>query len=233
MTRIFQSLAAAAALAFFMTTPVSAGGIHTDVPRSINPDARYLIYMHGARPENFPLSEPHPTRGLFEYDKIIAAFAAGGFEVISELRTEKTNPRRYARTRTLKRVKALITMGVPAHHITVAGFSKGGLMSLIVATQAKQPKLNIVNMAGCGKGQFRKAYENFLANDASKMSGRMLSIYDSQDKISGSCKETKAKSAQLVFEETVLEVGAGQATFYTPKKVWMEKITVWANAAKG
>jgi len=133
--------------------------------------------------------------------------------VISELRIEKTNPRRYARTRTLEQVKALIAKGIPDHHITVAGFSKGGLMALIVATQAKQPKLNIVNMAGCGKGQFRKAYENFLANEASKMSG--------------------AKSAQLTFEAIVLEVGAGQGTFYTPRKAWMEKVTAWAKAAKG
>lgn len=201
MTRFLHSLAATAIFVLSMAAPASAGAVHTDVPETVDPNARYLIYLHGARPESFPLSEPHPTRGIFKYNKIVSAFAAGGLEVISELRIEKTNPRRYARTRTLEQVKALIAKGVPAHHITVAGFSKGGLMALIVATQAKQPKqpkLNIVNMAGCGKGQFRKAYENFLANDASKMSG--------------------AKSAQLAFEEIVLEVGAGQDTFYTPRK---------------
>ena len=221
MTRFLHSLAATAIFVLSMAAPASAGAVHTDVPETVDPNARYLIYLHGARPESSPLSEPHPTRGIFKYNKIVSAFAAGGLEVISELRIEKTNPRRYARTRTLEQVKALIAKGVPAHHITVAGFSKGGLMALIVATQAKQPKqpkLNIVNMAGCGKGQFRKAYENFLANDASKMSGRMLSIYDSKDKNSGSCKETGAKSAQLAFEEIVLEVGAGQDTFYTPRK---------------
>lgn len=213
MTRFLHSLAATAIFVLSMAAPASAGAVHTDVPETVDPNARYLIYLHGARPESFPLSEPHPTRGIFEYNKIVSAFAAGGLEVISELRIEKTNPRRYARTRTLKQVNALIAKGVPAHHITVACFSKGGLMALIVATQAKQPKLNIVNMAGCGKGQFRKAYENFLANDASKMSG--------------------AKSAQLAFEEIVLEVGAGQGTFYTPRKAWMEKVTAWAKAAKG
>ena len=88
-------------------------------------------------------------------------------------------------------------------------------------------------MVGCGKGQFRKAYENFLANDAGKLSGRMLSIYDSQDRISRSCKEPKAKSAQLVFEEQVLEVGTGQGTFYTPRKAWVEKVAAWSKAAKG
>lgn len=230
MIRSLQSLAVAVTLSLLAMNPASAGAIHTDVPDKIDPNATYLIYLHGARPENFLLSEPHPTRGLFEYGKILEALAAGDVEVISELRTEKTNPRRYARTRTLEQVKALLAAGVPAHRITVAGFSKGALMSLIVASQARQPKLNFVNMAGCGKGQFRRAYANFLANDASKLSGRMLSIYDGQDKISGTCQEAKAKSAQLVFAEDVLAVGAGQATFYTPRPVWIEKVTAWAKS---
>ena len=46
----------------------------------------------------------------------------------------------------------------------------------------------------------------------------MLSIYDSKDKISGSYKETKAKSARLAFEEVVLGAGGGQGTFYTSRK---------------
>lgn len=79
--------------------------------------------------------------------------------MIAELRTEKTNPHRFARTRVLEQVQALRAAGVPAHRITVAGFSKGGLISLIVAAQAREPKLNIVNMAGCGRGQFRRAYD--------------------------------------------------------------------------
>lgn len=230
MTRIFQSFVITVALFLFAAPPASAGAIHTDVPASIDPDATYLIYLHGARPESFPLTEPHPQRGPFEYQKILEALAASDLEVISELRTEKTNPRRFARTRVLPQVNALIEAGVPPHRITVAGFSKGGLMSLIVATQARQPKLNIVNMAGCGKGQFRRAYENFLANDASKLRGRMLSIHDVQDRISGTCQEAKAKAPQLVFTEEVLEVGAGQGTFYTPRPVWIAKVAAWAKS---
>lgn len=230
MTRIFRSLAVAATLSLFAANPASAGAVHTDLPKTIDPNATYLIYLHGARPESFPLTEPHPTRGLFEYGNILDALAANGLEVISELRTEKTNPRRYARTRVLPKVNALLAAGVPAHRITVAGFSKGGLIAMIVATQARQPKLNIINMAGCGKGQFRRAYDNFLANDASKLSGRMLSIYDAQDKISGTCQEAKAKSAQLNFTEEVLSVGAGQGTFYSARPIWIAKVAAWAKS---
>jgi len=63
-----------------------------------------VIYPHGPRPETHSLSEPHSTRGLFEYDKILTALAGSRFEVISEHRKEKTNPRRYARERVVKQV---------------------------------------------------------------------------------------------------------------------------------
>ena len=149
MTRALFSLATATLMMIALSLPASAGRIHTDVHAQIDPAARYLIYIHGARPESFPLSEPHPTRGLFEYQNILNALAASGFEVISELRMERTNPRRFARTRVLEQVKSLIAAGVPAQNITLAGFSKGGLIAMIVASQALQPKLNIVNMAGC------------------------------------------------------------------------------------
>jgi hypothetical protein len=125
MTRIFPSLAIMAALFLLAAQPASAGTIHTVVPAKIDPNATYLIYIHGARPESFPLSKPHPQRGPFEYQKILEAFATSGLEVIAELRTEKTNPRRFARTRVLEQVKALRAAGVPAHRITVADFFQG------------------------------------------------------------------------------------------------------------
>lgn len=231
MTRALFSLATATLMMIALSLPASAGRIHTDVPAQVDPAARYLIYIHGARPETFPLSEPHPTRGLFEYQNILNALAASGFEVISELRMERTNPRRFARTRVLEQVKSLIAAGVPAQNITLAGFSKGGLIAMIVASQARQPKLNIVNMAGCGKGKSRQAYDNFLANDASKLSGRMLSIYDQADKISGTCQDVSAKAPRMPFEEEVLTVGGGHGTFYTPRKAWVDRVANWAKAA--
>ena len=85
-----------------------------------------MIYPHGPRPETHSLSEPHSTRGLFEYDKTLNALAGNGFEVISELRKEKTNPRRYERERVLKEVETMVTRDMSASNITVVGYSKGG-----------------------------------------------------------------------------------------------------------
>ncbi len=230
MLKILKCLAFLSALAL-LPAPANAGDIHTDVPAKIKPDAHYLIYVHGGWLETRRPDEPHPKRGLYEYDKIVAALAAGGFEIVSELRREKTNPRRYARTRVVPQVKALMEAGVPAGNITVAGFSKGGSIALLAATQTKAPGLNFVVMAGCGKGQFRKSYDSFLANDASKMQGRMLSLYDSKDLIAGTCKETAAKAPNVKFEEIVLEVGAGHGTFYVARKAWTDKIAAWAKSA--
>ncbi|MBO6783091.1 MAG: hypothetical protein JJ899_07450 [Alphaproteobacteria bacterium] len=234
MPHAFRTIAiAVAGLAFATLGPARAGEIHTDVPAQIKPDAMYLIYLHGGWPESRPLSEPHPKRGPFEYEKILGGLAIGGFEVISELRREKTNPRRYVRTRVLPQIQALLDAGVPPTNITVAGFSKGGGMALLVAAMAKQPQLNIVNMAGCGKGPVRKSYDSFLANDASRMRGRMLSMYDSKDLIAGTCSEAVAKAPNLTFEEVVLEDGGGHGTFYAPRKVWIDKIVAWAESAPG
>jgi len=230
MIRVLQKLMLSAAVTVALSGMAQAGTVHSDVPESVNPEARYIIYLHGGWPEIRSLSDPHPKHGLFEYEKIVNALAARGFEVISEHRREKANPRRYARTRILPQINALIEKGVPANRITVAGFSKGGAMSLLVASMAKQPGLNLVNMAGCGRGQFRKSYDNFLTDDASKMQGRMLSLYDSKDQIGGTCKDAKAKSAQLVFKEEVLNVGAGHGTFYSPRKIWIDKVAAWATA---
>jgi hypothetical protein len=232
MIRVLQSLATALVFNQLMGGSAAAGSFHTDIPETVDPNARYMIYLQGGWPETHSLSEPHRKNGLFEYDKIILALAGSGFEVISELRGAKTNPRRYVRTRTLPQIKSLIEKGVPANSITVVGFSKGGFMSLMIASTAKEPGLNLVNLAGCGTGQFRKIYESFLESDASKMQSRMLSLFDEKDTIGGSCAESKAKAGKLVFAEEILTTGDGHATFCAPGDTWIEKVAAWANAAE-
>ncbi len=112
MIPMLRSLAAAALVTAALTGPAHAGSVHTDVPGKVDPKAFYVIYLHGARPETHPVSEPHPQRGPFEYEKIVNGLAARGVEVISEVRTESTNPRRYVRTRVVPQVQKLIAGGV-------------------------------------------------------------------------------------------------------------------------
>jgi hypothetical protein len=99
MHKVLQVIAGVSVLFFLFATPVSAGSIHQDVPADLDPNARFLIYLHGTWPETSPVSEPHPRHGLFEYEDILEALADEDFVVISELRRNRTDPRSYARTR--------------------------------------------------------------------------------------------------------------------------------------
>jgi hypothetical protein len=229
MHRFWTMAAAALTLALSVSTTAQAGAIHGDVPEQPDPTAKYMIYLHGAWPETHPLSEPHSTRGLFEYDKILTALAGAGFEVISEHRKEKTNPRRYARERVVKQVEALVARGVPASNITLVGYSKGGQIALLAGTFIPQPDLNLVSLAGCEKAPVRLNYDRFLSNDAARLQGRMLSVFDKADKLAGTCREAAEKAPKLTFEEVVIEVGAGHGAFYTPNQIWIDLIAKWAN----
>lgn len=214
-----SGLIAAAATAMLAITPLPAlaGAIHKDVPEKVDPNKRYLIYLHGAWPESHALSEPHPKRGKFEYEKILAELAARDFEVISELRHEKTNPRKYARERVMPQIKSLI--------------DKGGGMVLTLLSLAKQPEVNFVNLAGCGKGQHRKAYDSVVANDAAKMQGRMLSLYDQAETIAGTCKEAADLATRMKMTEEILKIGKGHASFYSPHPAWLDRISSWVGPA--
>lgn len=224
-------IAATALMVSALSAPVVAGGIHNDVPEKVDPAKRYLIYLHGGWPEIRPITDPHPKHGLFDYEGVLAGLAARDFEVISELRREKTNPRRYVRTRVVPQITALIEKGVPANQITVAGFSKGGNMVLVLAALAKNPELNLVSIAGCGAGLFRKSYDSILANDAARMQGRMLSLYGQADAIAGTCEEAGKLATQLKMTEEELTVGAGHGTFYTARPEWLDRIAAWTQAA--
>ena len=67
---------AAALMLAALPAPAFAGAIHKDVPEKVDPDKRYLIYLHGAWLESHALSEPHPKRGVYQYEKILAELAA-------------------------------------------------------------------------------------------------------------------------------------------------------------
>lgn len=225
------TIAAAAAVTLAaLSGTAHAGAIHKDVPAQVDPNKHYLIYLHGAWPESHALSEPHPKRGKFEYEKILKELAARDFEVISELRQIKTNPRKYTRERVVPQVRSLIENGVPAKNVTVVGFSKGGGMVLVLSTMLKNPAVNLVNLAGCGKGRFRAAYDSFLANDAAKMQGRMLSLYDQAETIAGTCSEAAALGTRLTMTEEILKIGKGHASFYSPHPAWLDRIASWSRA---
>ena len=117
--------------------------------KKVDPQEKYFFYLHGAIMEQQGKSASSPKYGVYLYDNIIEHFEDRGLVVIDEVRTE-TNPNKYA-SRITMQVRQLRAAGVPAKNITVAGFSKGGYIALLVASSLGDPGVGYVIMAGCGK----------------------------------------------------------------------------------
>lgn len=195
----------------------------------VEPEQRYLFYLHGKWIELHGLHHPHPTHGLYEYEHIVRAFADRGYEVISEVRRGEVETEPYAR-KVADQIRDLFEEGVPPRNITVVGHSKGGQMALIVASLVQEARVNYVIMAGCGKrgAMFRKGYERFLQSQARDLDGRILSLYDSSDREAGSCQEAFDAAPHADTKEVVLRTGRGHGLFYAPRSAWVDVVVDWA-----
>jgi hypothetical protein len=184
--------------------------------------------MHGAWIEQHGLDEPHPRHGPYRYDDIVQAFAERDFEVISEVRQGQVHPMEYAMG-VADQVLGLLKRGVPPAHIAVLGHSKGGLMTLMVASLVQEPEVRYVVLAGCGKsgGGFRRSYEPFLRGHAQDLRGRILSLYDAADGEAGTCREAFSQRGGLETDEIVLRTGKGHGLFYAPEQVWLAEVFDW------
>lgn len=165
----------------------------------------------------------------YEYEAIVQAFVALGFEVISEARTHVVQGEEYARG-IADQIRQLLEKGVPPENITVIGHSKGGGMTLVVSSLLGEPKINFVVMAGCGKegAKFRESYDKLLDQSASSLQGRILSIYDSSDSEAGTCQEAFHKASNVITQEIVLHTGRGHQLFDSPDPRWVNEVVKWA-----
>ena len=202
----------------------------SEAPDTIDPNAKYLFYMHGVFVEIQGKDAYNPRYGhKYEYDNIVNALQKLGFVVISEVRPKGTKVPRYAR-KVSGQVKKLLDKGVRAENISVIGHSKGGMITLYTTTMISSSKVNFVIMAGCGLrgGQFRKGFARFSSRDADRISGHILSIYDKNDKITGTCREALDQAEGAAWGGKILETGEGHGLFSWPKKVWLDPVAQWA-----
>jgi dienelactone hydrolase len=208
--------------ALLCTLPLTATAQLSDVPDVPQVDAKYMIYLHGAGIEKAGI-----VRAGEEYQDIVKAFQGRGFTVISEVRSSDTKPNEYGR-KVAGQVKALITKGVPPQNITVVGFSKGGLITLVSAAAGDDPKVNYAVLAGCfQKG--KEFYNAFANNVAPKMKGRMLSLYDASDPDFGTCTDLFAAAGDKVAgKEIRFETGQGHGLFKKPVDQWVRPLADWA-----
>ena len=105
-----------------------------DPPSVIKPSARYIFFLHGKTVENHGPNGRHPCFGIYDYHGIVRSFTSCGFTVISEIRPKGTKLDKYAR-KIVRQIKALMADGIPPQHITVVGFSKGSVITLLVSAK--------------------------------------------------------------------------------------------------
>ena len=216
--KIITAIVALSGVVFLPCT--SIGQTSYDMPATIDPNARYFLFLH-----NYYVEKNGPS-GDCKYHDIIAAFVERGFVVISEVRTGKIIPCIYAE-KVVRKVKTLLDAGVRPENITVGGHSKGGVITLCTASDLGNAKINLVVMAGCGIAGVKK---HDMYPDFGKLKGRMLSIYASSDSIAGSCEGAFAQAPKgLSSMEIILKSELGHRLFFTPSDVWIDPIVDWIN----
>jgi hypothetical protein len=205
------------------SVPIAAtGSINKDLPSNIDPNGKYLFYMHG-----FAIEKGGPRAKSYDYSGILMELANRGFVVIGEERGRVKNEV-YAE-KVAGQVRKLLAAGVPAKNITVGGHSKGGMITMLVMPILADPDIAYVDFAGCGReGSGFDGYLQFAEHGASMARGHLLSAYDRSDRIAGSCKHALDKMTNATVMERVLDIGGGHELFYTPKPQWLEILQEWA-----
>ena len=219
--RLSRTLGALALLSLLTAPAVLAqrGAVLHEIPEQLDPGRRYVIYLHGRIVEEKGPRPTHERWGIYEYQKILDTLAAPGFTVISEQRRLGTDMDRFAEHVT-QQVKKLMAGGVPADHVTVIGFSKGGGIAIRTSALLKNDKVNFVFLAACGDGDF--------SGTDIDVRGRILSVYEASDEMGRSCAQLFAKSkSRGKHAEVKIATGEGHGAFFRPRKEWTSPVIAW------
>lgn len=219
-------------LIILMASPAWATSFK-EVLRTADPQARYLFYLHGDIMETQGKGASSPRYGVYLYDHIIEHYEDRGLVAIEEVRP-KVNPVKYA-AKIVTQIRQLMAAGVPAGHITVAGFSKGGYIALLISSSLGNPDVGYVIMAGCGKGKQGYAFEQFLKrNRGARLKGRIYSIYAGSDLEAQSCRSAVEQSSGegLIFRENRIKTNKGHGLFYQPRPEWIEPTAIFAKGGR-
>jgi hypothetical protein len=181
-------------------------------PAAPDKRARYVFYLHGKIIEDQGRRPTHPRWGVYEYDAVLGALARPGHIVISEQRPTGTRVGPYA-AKIVAQVEGLLNAGVPEGHISVVGFSKGGVIAQAVSAKlgAAIRYAFIASCDGNAKGP--------------ALHGRVLSLREKSDSTTDSCVPRLRASRELAgHRETVVAVGGGHGAFYRPRDAWLKPL---------
>ena len=185
----------------------------------IDKASRYVLYLPGRIVEPRNTRPVSPKFGVYEYEQIVQTFKSGGFKVISEARDHDTDVERYAAT-LADEIRALLSAGVPAKHITVVGASQGSWIAMLTSTYLKNRDVNFVFIAACS------ADPGFLK--LVDLHGNVLSIYERTD-LAQSCQEFRKDATGVnAWKEIEVNTGLKHGFLFRPLKEWMEPTIQWA-----
>ena len=205
-------------------TSGKSGSIMSSLPDAIDPNGKYLFYIHGRIMEDEGVDAISPQFGLYEFTDILNYLAGAGFETIGEVRSGPTDVDRYA-DGVAWQVEGLLKEGVPGENITIVGFSKGGYITMLVSSKLGKPELNFVIIAICN--------EETIANPDIALAGRILSLYEASDEFGSSCRSLLERSRDVVeFEEIKFETGKQHGAFYSADPLWLVPMITWINAGE-
>lgn len=184
---------------------------------------KHVFYLHGAIIEQGDPKPIHPQYGLYDYPAIISSLSKFGFNLISEQRGIDTDHLSYAQE-VSDQIKTLIANGVKAEDITVIGFSKGAMITVITSSLLERDDVNFVILATCGEW-----YENDEFLKELRLYGHILSIYEESD-LAGSCQNLANRSpAPSSFTEKSIKTGKEHGAFYLPRNEWINPVISWIN----
>jgi len=194
--------------------------VFDEMPDTIDSAARYLFYIHGRIIEEKGERPTHPRFGVYEYRKILETFADLGFVVISEVRPSAADVPMWGE-RVAGQVRRLVGGGVPPEHITVVGFSKGGVIAIFASSKLADDRVNFVFMGACGP--WIDGQTDLVPR------GRLLALRESSDNLVGSCSRLFARGGDGgERREVVTDLGGGHGAYYRPHPEWVEEIVNWA-----
>lgn len=216
-----------------------AGDISKDIPATIDPQAKYLIYLPGLAVEmDGPDAMNRYFGKVYQMSAISKAFAEKGLNVIAEARPRGTQIDAYAK-KVVDQVTRLRAGGVAARNIIVVGHSKGGVMVIAAAGELSDSEISYVALAGCamphvrtlGNETPRADFERLLSAHKGRFKGRMLSMYDAADEDFRSCKELTSSNPELKLDEQRVESGSpartAHAIFFAPEAIWFAPLLQW------
>lgn len=192
-------------------------------PSCPDPSNRFLFFVHGRIVETDGPHGVSPDFGPYRYFDILQALNTGDHVLVSEQRDHEVDAHSYAKV-LASRVEGLLSAGVSADAISVAGFSKGGYITLLAAKLLQNDALKFVILAGCTPGLVSGVDEK-----AEGLRGRVLSMVDYRDDRCFSCGPLFSRNPQLrETSDIVFSDGDGHGHFFRPGPDWIGLTLDWS-----